>query len=49
MPTVDLTLPEFPFQQESNLNAAGINHNSLQSMQAMKRLRQLESLSSPTN
>src|SRR3990172_6833782 len=43
------TLPEFPFQQGSSLNAAGINYNSLQAMQAMKRLRELESLPPPTN
>ena len=43
------TLPEYPFQQGSNLNAAGINYNSLQAMQAMKRLKELESLSSPHN
>jgi hypothetical protein len=43
------TLAEYPFQQGSSLNAAGINYNSLQAMQAMKRLHQLESLSSPTN
>ena len=43
------TLAEFPFQQGSSLNAAGINYNSLQAMQAMKRLQQVESLSSPAN
>ena len=37
------TLSEYPFQQGSSLNAAGINYNSLQAMQAMKRLHQLES------
>ncbi len=44
-----LTLPDFPFQRGSSLNAAGLNHNSLQAMQAMKRLRQLESLAPPGN
>ena len=44
-----VTLPEYPFQQGSSLNAANINYNSLQAMQAMKRLHQLESLSAPTN
>ena len=39
------TLPEYPFQQGSSLNAAGINYNSLQAMQAMKRLKESESLS----
>ena len=43
------TLPEYPFQQGSSLNAAGINYNSLQAMQAMKRLNELESLRPPTD
>jgi arylsulfatase len=43
------TLPEYPFQQGSSLNAAGINYNSLQAMQAFKRLKELESLSVPFN
>jgi arylsulfatase len=44
-----VTLPEYPFQQGSSLNAAGINYTSLQAMEAMKRLQQLESLSPPSN
>ena len=36
------TLPEYPFQQGSSLNAANINYNSLQAVQALKRLRELE-------
>jgi arylsulfatase len=43
------TLPDYPFQQGSSLNAAGINYNSLQAMQAMKRLQELESLPAPHN
>ena len=43
------TLPEYPFQQGSSLNAAGINYNSLKAMQAMKRLKELESLAPPRN
>jgi arylsulfatase len=43
------TLPEYPFQQGSSLNAAGINYNSLQALQAMKRLKEMESLSPPSN
>jgi arylsulfatase len=43
------TLPEYPFQQGSSLNAAGINYNSLQALQAMKRLKEIESLSPPHN
>jgi arylsulfatase len=36
------TLPDYPFQQGSSLNASNINYNSLQAMEAMKRLGQLE-------
>ncbi len=43
------TLPEYPFQQGSSLNAAGIDYNSLQAAQAMKRLKEMESLSPPHN
>ena len=43
------TLPEYPFQQGSSLNAANINYTSLQAVQALKRLRELENLSPPRN
>jgi hypothetical protein len=43
------TLPEYPFQQGSSLNAAGINYNSLRAMEAMKRLKEMESLPAPNN
>lgn len=43
------TLPEYPFQQGSSLNAAGINYSSIQAMQALKRLKELECLPSPQN
>ena len=43
------SLPQYPFQQGSSLNAANINYNSIQAMQAMKRLQQLETLSPPHN
>ena len=43
------TLPEYPFQQGSSLNAAGINYDSLKAMEAMKRLKELESLPAPNN
>ena len=43
------TLPEYPFKQGSRLNAAGINDNSLQAMQALKHLQELESLPAPHN
>jgi len=44
-----LTLPQYPFQQGSSLNAATINYTSLQAMQAMKRLQELETISRPRN
>jgi hypothetical protein len=44
-----MTLPQYPFQQGSSLNAAGINYDSLKAMDAMKRLKELESLASPQN
>lgn len=43
------TLPEYPFQQGSSLNAAGINYNSLKAMEALKRLEQMESIPAPNN
>ncbi|MGB8437064.1 MAG: sulfatase-like hydrolase/transferase, partial [Burkholderiales bacterium] len=43
------TLEQFPFQQGSSLNAAGINYNSIKAMDAMKRLKQLEALGTPSN
>lgn len=43
------TLPEYPFQQGSSLNAAGINYNSLQAMQAMKQLKALSAMGAPGN
>ena len=43
------TLPEYPFQQGSSLNAANINYTSLQAVQALKRLREMETLSPPRN
>src|SRR5215510_2619094 len=47
--TFVLTLPEFPFQQGSSLNAAGINYNSLRAVEALKRLKELEAVSPPRN
>ena len=37
-----VTIPEYPFQQGSSLNAAGINYNSLKAMKAMQMLEALE-------
>jgi arylsulfatase A-like enzyme len=44
-----LTIPQYPFQEGSSLNAAGINYQTLKAAQALKRLHELESFSSPTN
>lgn len=40
------TIPDYPFQQGSSLNAAGINYQSLKALQVLK---QLETLSPPRN
>ena len=40
------TIPDFPFQQGSTLNAAGINYQSLKALEILKRL---ETLSPPNN
>jgi arylsulfatase len=42
-----MTIPAYPFQQGSSLNAAGINYHSLQETAAMKRLKELETISLP--
>jgi len=41
------TIPNFPFQEGSSLNAAGINYQTLKAASAMKRLNELETLSLP--
>jgi arylsulfatase len=41
------TIPDFPFQEGSSLNAAGINYSSLKAAAAMKRLQDLETISLP--
>ena len=44
-----VSIPPFPFQEGSSLNAAGINYQSLKAFDALKRLREIESLSPPSN
>ena len=44
-----MSLPDYPFQQGSSLNAANINYDTLKAMQAMKRLQQLETMAAPHN
>jgi arylsulfatase len=39
-----LTIPEYPFQEGSSLNAAGINYNSLKAAGALKRLQELKTI-----
>jgi arylsulfatase len=43
------TIPDYPFQAGSSLNAAGINYGTLKQMEAMDRLQQLETISRPNN
>jgi arylsulfatase len=43
------TIPDYPFQEGSSLNAAGINYGTLKQMQAMERLQMLETLARPNN
>src|SRR5262245_55380613 len=43
------TIPDFPFQEGSSLNAAGINYSTLKAASAMKRLHELETLGRPGN
>jgi arylsulfatase len=44
-----VTIPQYPFQEGTSLNAAGINYQTLKAAQALKRLHELESLSRPSN
>jgi len=44
-----VTIPQYPFQEGSSLNAAGINYQTLKAAQALKRLHELESMASPSN
>ena len=37
-----MTIPQYPFQEGSSLNASGINYNTLKAMKAMKMLEELE-------
>jgi hypothetical protein len=44
-----VTIPQFPSQQGSSLNAAGINYMTLKAADALKRLKEIESLGVPSN
>jgi arylsulfatase len=41
------TIADYPFQEGSNLNAAGINYQTLKAASAMKRLHELETFTLP--
>jgi len=43
------TIPGYPFQKGSSLNAAGIDYSLFEKMDAMKRLQQLENIARPNN
>ena len=43
------TLSDYPFQEGSSLNAAGINYTTLKAAAALKRLEQVETISLPRN
>jgi hypothetical protein len=38
------TIPEYPVQEGSSINAAGINYNTLKTAAALKRLQELETI-----
>ncbi len=42
-------MSDYPFQQGSSLNAAGINYQTLMAADALKRLEEIETLSLPTS
>jgi arylsulfatase A-like enzyme len=44
-----VTIPQFPFQEGSNLNAANINYLTLKAAGVLKRIEQIESLTPPLN
>ena len=45
-----VTIPQFPFQEGANLNAAGINYQTLKAAQALKRLQEMQdTLGDPSN
>ena len=42
-------MTDYPFQEGSSLNAAGINYGTFERLKAFERLQQLETLSRPNN
>ncbi len=43
------TIPDYPFQEGSSLNAAGINYGTLKAAAALKRLEEIQSIARPNN
>jgi hypothetical protein len=43
------TIPGYPFQEGSSLNAAEINYQTLKAAAALKRLEEIETISRPNN
>jgi arylsulfatase len=43
------TIKDYPFQKGSSLNAAGINYGTVERLQALQRLPDLETLGRPNN
>ena len=44
-----VTIPQYPFQEGASLNPANINYNTLKAAEALKRLQEIETMSSPHN
>jgi arylsulfatase len=43
------TIGDYPYQEGSSLNAAGVNYSTLKAASALERLQQLETLARPNN
>jgi arylsulfatase A-like enzyme len=43
------TIPDYPFQEGSSLNAAGVSYTTFKAQGALKRLQELETMSMPNN
>jgi arylsulfatase len=42
-----MTIPHYPFQEGSSLKAAGNNYRTLKAVEALKRLREIETIFNP--
>jgi arylsulfatase len=43
------TIPQYPFQEGSGMQAANINYMTLKAAQVLKRLEEIESIPDPNN